>query len=238
MPQTPWIVDGVKRMPTSVEEIIIDNLKADLLGFDEAKFASSGREDVDVRMLGRGRPFLFEVTNPRKTRFEDFSAAAERICENSDGVRVRDLQIVRKSDTKLLKDGEDSKTKVYTALCTLPRSRGYTLESIRERLEELKDVELDQKTPIRVLHRRPNAVRKRSVYWMRVQSCGGLESGGFVVFKLKLATQAGTYVKEFVHGDFGRTMPNLRTILDCQEVDIVALDVEEIELDWPPKLVT
>ena len=80
-----------------------------------------------------------------------------------------------------------------------------------------------------------------SVYWMRVQGQDrhrhGLESGGFV-FKLKLATQAGTYVKEFVHGDFGRTMPNLRTILDCQEVDIVALDVEEIELDWPPKLLT
>ena len=40
-------------------------------------------------------------------------------------------------------------------------------------------------------------------------------------------TQAGTYIKEFVHGDFGRTVPNLRTILGVQ-VDIVALDVEVI----------
>ena len=45
------------------------------------------------------------------------------------------------------------------------------------------------------------------------------------LFLLKLATQAGTYVKEFVHGDFGRTEPNVSQILDC-DVDILALDVE------------
>ena len=36
-----------------------------LFQFSEAKFSSSGREDVDVRMLGQGRPFMFEITNPR-----------------------------------------------------------------------------------------------------------------------------------------------------------------------------
>ena len=44
-------------------------------------------------------------------------------------------------------------------------------------------------------------------------------------FKLRLSTQAGTYVKEFVHGDLNRTTPNLRQILGC-DVDIAALDVE------------
>ena len=61
-------------------------------------------------------------------------------------------------------------------------------------------------------------------------------AGDKLLFKLKLATQAGTYVKEFVHGDFMRTTPNLRTILDSEGVDIAALDVEEIDLDWPPRL--
>ncbi len=42
---------------------------------------------------------------------------------------------------------------------------------------------------------------------------------------LHLSTQAGTYVKEFVHGDFQRTRPSLRELLQ-REVDIVALDVE------------
>ena len=43
-------------------------------------------------------------------------------------------------------------------------------------------------------------------------------------FRLRLTTQAGTYVKEFVHGDFGRTKPNLN-ILFGRFVDILELDV-------------
>ena len=30
------------------------------------KFHGAGREDIDVRMLGRGRPFVFEVVGPRR----------------------------------------------------------------------------------------------------------------------------------------------------------------------------
>ena len=107
---------------------------------------------------------------------------------------------------------------------------------LKSQLESIKDLELSQKTPIRVLHRRSNAVRKRSVYFMSV-SREGLEDlpcgGGGRMFKLSLATQAGTYVKEFVHGDFMRTTPNLKVILG-RDVDIAALDVEEIDLEWPP----
>ena len=44
-------------------------------------------------------------------------------------------------------------------------------------------------------------------------------------FKLFLNTQAGTYIKEFVHGDFGRTQPNLGTLLKT-DADILELDVE------------
>ncbi|ELR15382.1 uncharacterized protein ACA1_275560 [Acanthamoeba castellanii str. Neff] len=52
---------------------------------------------------------------------------------------------------------------------------------------------------------------------------------------LDLTTQAGTYVKEFVHGDLGRTTPNLGLLLGC-ETDILQLDVLAIELDFPPRL--
>lgn len=47
-----------------------------------------------------------------------------------------------------------------------------------------------------------------------------------------MVTQAGTYVKELVHGEFGRTSPSIASIIG-QEIDIVALDVIAIELDWP-----
>jgi tRNA pseudouridine synthase 10 len=42
-----------------------------------------------------------------------------------------------------------------------------------------------------------------------------------------LTTQAGTYIKEFIHGDFGRTNPNLGSILNCT-ADILQLDVLDL----------
>ena len=79
-------------------------------------------------------------------------------------------------------------------------------------------------------------MRMRSVYNMNVnfivQQNENIDVENFFVFKLSLCTQAGTYVKEFVHGDFGRTTPNLCSILGC-DVDIIALDVEvSILFDW------
>lgn len=35
----------------------------------------------------------------------------------------------------------------------------------------------------------------------------------------------GTYVKEFVHSDFGRTVPNLGALLSNRQLDILTLDV-------------
>lgn len=52
---------------------------------------------------------------------------------------------------------------------------------------------------------------------------------------LDAVTQAGTYIKEMVHGEFGRTHPSISSIID-QEIDIVALDVHAIELDWPKEI--
>jgi len=37
-------------------------------------------------------------------------------------------------------------------------------------------------------------------------------------------SSAGTYIKEFVHGDLGRTIPNIGSLLNS-ECDILQLDV-------------
>lgn len=55
------------------------------------------------------------------------------------------------------------------------------------------------------------------------------------VIILDVITQAGTYIKELVHGEFGRTQPSISSIIG-QEVDIVALDVNAIDLDWPNEI--
>ena len=45
--------------------------------------------------------------------------------------------------------------------------------------------------------------------------------------------QAGTYIKEFVHSDEDRTVPNLGSLLGCQEpAHILELDVLEIHMPF------
>ena len=64
----------------------------------DIKFSSSGREDVDVRMLGLGRPFLFELVNPRKVYFtlDEMLKMQESINSSSLDIFIRDLQVVSK----------------------------------------------------------------------------------------------------------------------------------------------
>jgi len=48
-------------------------------------------------------------------------------------------------------------------------------------------------------------------------------------FLLDLETEAGTYVKEFVHGDMGRTQPSLAGLLQSDAADILQLDVVAVQ---------
>lgn len=66
---------------------------------------------------------------------------------------------------------------------------------------------LQQKTPLRVIHRRSLMTRTRRIYALEAQLLNAH------YFLLSLVTGAGTYVKEFVHGDLGRTQPNVATLL-------------------------
>lgn len=52
-------------------------------------------------------------------------------------------------------------------------------------------------------------------------------------FRAELTTTAGTYVKEFVSGDFGKTTPSLCSLLNCEHMKVVTLDVVSVCLDWP-----
>ncbi|XP_062303940.1 putative tRNA pseudouridine synthase Pus10 [Osmerus eperlanus] len=227
LPQTPWLIDGERRMESSVEELIaaplLSSFRAD--GFN---FSSSGREDVDVRTLGNGRPFALELLNPHRARFNkaEIRQLQETINGSSDKIRVRDLQIVTREAMGHMKEGEEDKTKSYTALI-------WTRKAIEKEditfIDNIKELKIAQKTPLRVLHRRPLAVRERVIHTMSTRFLDTHH------FHLELRTQAGTYIKEFVHGDFGRTKPNLCELLEA-ETDILELDVESVDVDWPPAI--
>ncbi len=78
-----------------------------------------------------------------------------------------------------------------------------------------------QRTPTRVAHRRADRVRTRRIVAARLVDAS---EGRFT---LDLRTEAGTYVKEWVEGDGGRTEPSLAALVGAPlKVDF--LDVMEI----------
>uniref|UniRef100_A0A3Q2D632 tRNA pseudouridine(55) synthase n=1 Tax=Cyprinodon variegatus TaxID=28743 RepID=A0A3Q2D632_CYPVA len=216
LPQTPWVIDGERRMESSVEELIaapiLSAFRAD--GFN---FSSSGREDVDVRTLGNGE-FLLLYWMVLLTQ-----VIYTTINDSSEKVKVRDLQIVTREAMSRMKEGEEEKTKSYTALV-------WTQKAIeKEDIAFIDDIKVSPKTPLRVLHRRALAIRQRVIHSMNARFVDPHH------FYLGLKTQAGTYIKEFVHGDFGRTKPNLCQLLKT-DTDILELDVESVDVDWPPPI--
>lgn len=96
--QTPWILRGKRMMEESVSEIIIENV-ASYFGVPEDKviFSSSGREDVDVRCLGKGRPFVMEIPDARKSTLpRNIAGSIESFVEKSQKVSIRDIQLVKR----------------------------------------------------------------------------------------------------------------------------------------------
>lgn len=87
---------------------------------------------------------------------------------------------------------------------------------------------LRQRTPLRVLHRRPLLARARRLAAVEARAVPHHPR----LLALRLRTDAGTYVKEWAHGDLRRTTPSLADVL-AAPVDILALDVTEVHLDWP-----
>ncbi|VEN53141.1 unnamed protein product [Callosobruchus maculatus] len=228
MGQTPWVINNKVMAQHCLSDIIFDSISK-VLGYDKAQitFCASGREDADVRMLGNGRPFYIQVDNPKNSciTFED-CFKIEQIILDSKLAGVVGLQKVKVNDIKLIKTGEEEKKKHYSALCHTASS---DVNSIVNKLNSYTcPFELHQKTPLRVLHRRAQSVRNKIIYEI---SASVAESRDHL-FYLNVVTSAGTYVKEFVHGDFMRTEPNVISITGFF-ADIIALDVTKIELDWP-----
>lgn len=96
--QSPWILNGKRMTEGSVQEHIVDAIAPYFkVPASYITFMSSGREDVDVRCLGRGRPFVLEIMDSAKTVLDPSSAVAmEQKVKQSDVVLIRDLQMIRR----------------------------------------------------------------------------------------------------------------------------------------------
>lgn len=205
MSQTPWVINGVRKGTISVEENIAPHLKEILKG-DTAKFHAAGREDVDVRMLGDGRPFVVQVLNCKRSvpSEEEVALLQKNFSEGS--VWVKELRFTTDASCmERLKEWEMSKRKKY--VCVVWLSKAVRSQEDLAPLNRTTDMQVLQKTPLRVLHRRSLLERHKIIH-----SCSTeILNPHFIL--LRLCSSAGTYIKEFVHGDRGRTTPNVGSLL-------------------------
>lgn len=235
--QTEWTVRGKRLTEHSVAEIVAPLIAEAFRsrgdpGGVKWNFLAAGREDADVRMLGSdGRPFIIEVLNPTLTRFSETSTTAEELeaainRQYPELVQVADIQQVSLEQRNAFTRDDNEVRKSYA--CEIWLSAPIS-EEILERIHSTTNLSIRQETPIRVLHRRAPGFRMKMVFEMRAERIDEHH------LRLDITTEGGTYIKEFVHGDHGRTTPSLGVLLQCQ-ADILTLDVTDVHVPFPPRV--
>jgi tRNA pseudouridine synthase 10 len=200
--------------PTSVEELVAAPFVAAARA-EGTRFHGMGREDIDARMLGRGRPFVLELLRPR-VRTLDLAALGRDLGPDARGrVEVADLGPAEGDDVVRLKEAAPEKSYRVGVAGNVP------LGKVKEALSIVVGRTIAQRTPARVAHRRSDRVRARRIVDARLVD----EAEGR--FTVELRTEAGTYVKEWIEGDGGRTEPNLAALVGAP-LRVEFLDVLEI----------
>ena len=188
------------------------------------KFHGAGREDIDVLMLGKGRPFVFEVVGARNPDI-DLEALRLEIQERAEGaIELAPFERVERRRVVYWKETHFDKTyRAEVAVDAMPSAE--QLLAVREFAGGII-----QRTPQRVAHRRADLDRERKLKVLHLEP---REDGAL---DLRVLCQHGTYVKEWISGDEERTTPSLAKLLGVGCVCRI-LDVEEIltpDVDGPP----
>ncbi|MDD1674545.1 MAG: tRNA pseudouridine(54/55) synthase Pus10 [Methanomicrobiales archaeon] len=206
-----------KQYQDSVEELIGRPVIA-ALEAENAVLHGAGREDIDARMLGTGRPFILEVVAPRK-RSIDLAALEQQVniaAEERVGVTFEGWSDRRAVETlKSKKANKRYRIFVQVDGETSP-------DELRQALARLNGAVIHQRTPQRVAHRRADKVRERSVVAIELVRA---EDGRFLI---EVVGEAGLYIKELITGDAGRTQPSLSGILE-KNARVTSLDVVLVE---------
>ena len=206
-----------KQYPESVEELISEKILEATKGY-EAKFHGAGREDIDVLMLGSGRPFVLEIKEP-KIRKIDLKTLEKEINEiNKEKTQYHNLKFTEKNRKGEIKQASPDTFKVYKALVKCDDK----FDS--DKLKLLSNLnKIEQQTPLRVLRRRVDKVRIKHVKDIKIHIIDE------TTFEMIVKTEGGLYIKELISGDENRTNPNVGGILGvnavCEQLDV--LEVSE-----------
>lgn len=201
----------------SVEEYIAQPAIKETEAEDEA-FHGAGREDIDVRMLGNGRPFVLELKNPKK-RSLSVQNLETMIGQNSEGaVTVNSLRITDSTDISRIKEAHFQKVYVVKIHASAPIQK----EKLKKVALSLQGTTINQQTPTRVEKRRAKKIRRRKVYRCKILDVDE------AIASLEIESESGTYIKELITGDNGKTQPNISELLGSA-CEVEALDVKEVK---------
>lgn len=231
IPQTKWPCTECKgkgceacngtgqQYPETVEGLIGKHLLPLTRG-KEIKFHGSGREDIDVLMLGEGRPFVIEVKHPF-TRKIDLKNLKETVNKNSEGkIEINDLKFVDNTRRGTIKNSSTESYKIYSAIAEF--EKGVTSNDI---FEIMKIEKIEQRTPHRVSHRRADLVRTRQIYNLEIERINSKK------LRLIINCQGGLYIKELISGDEGRTKPSVSSVCnnkaECTQLDVLEVHIPE-----------
>ncbi|PIN85242.1 MAG: tRNA pseudouridine(54/55) synthase Pus10 [Candidatus Diapherotrites archaeon CG11_big_fil_rev_8_21_14_0_20_37_9] len=204
----------------SVQELI-ELVFFEAFNSNESKFHGCGREDVDVLMLGSGRPFVIELLFPKK-RTVNLSELEEKVNLLLKGkIELSGLNFVAKERVVEIKN--TSYDKVYSALCS------YSGKLSQKKVDSFvgKKISIVQRTPERVEKRRVDKERKK---YAIIKKCVLLENNTFII---ELLASHGLYVKEFISGDGARTNPSISSLIGvnavCNLLDVIEVCFENSE---------
>jgi tRNA pseudouridine synthase 10 len=205
--------------PDSVQSLIANSFSRESLCTEDL-FHGMGREDIDAAMLGDGRPFVLELRMP-KVRDLNLEGLGKEINEaNKDRIKVSNLRFVDRPRVAELKNTVcDKSYRVDISVSDIT-----SIESLKKGSQRLTGTVIEQRTPTRVSHRRADLVRPRLINSVDVVS---FEDN---MVELVIRAQHGTYIRELVSGDKGRTVPSLSSLIDAN-CKVEVLDVLNLHLE-------
>ena len=210
-----------KKYPESVEELISELILKATKGVSE-KFHAAGREDIDARVLGEGRPFIVEVFESKIRKPQLDVLRREINCYASSKVEVSELSFSSKSSVQRMKASGQSE-KSYRALIEF--GENVFEKKLKEVENTLNGAIIMQSTPLRVMHRRADKVREKHIYKLKLTQLEPKK------VELYIRCQGGLYVKELISGDGGRTKPSIsglsETTTKCLELDVLEVSLKE-----------
>lgn len=120
-----------------------------------------------MRMLGQGRPFIMEFVNPKLSTSGAAAVNDETLrgLMKTDLVFCHDFKIVDRQFFDSLKEIETSKAKSYS--CIVWVQRKISPADCEKLSQQVRELAVQQTTPVRVLHRRSLAVRDKVIHRLR-----------------------------------------------------------------------